>query len=196
MANAAYLLSVTGTHYNQFVENVLCFIGDTADGTQPLTEGRDLIDAFQANAQAEFCSCLPPTYTLDRYSARCVSPPGPGNVAHLQVINSGIVGTDGTGAVSENLCPVVNLVPPMGIKSQGRIYMPCVAKSSIDNNQFVAGYRTAINAFIGVMRGGMVNSSITWKLGIYSKKNGTAALALAQSLSAAIGFQGRRRRPL
>lgn len=196
MANAVYLLSITGTHYNQFVENVLCFIGDTADGVQTLTEGNDLMDAFQANAQAEYLACLPPTYLLDRYSTRCVVPSGPGNVAHRQIVNDGEIGTDGAGALSENLCPVINLVPPMGVKTQGRIYMPCIAKTSIDNNQFTVGYRTAINAFIGVMRGGMVNSSINWKLGIYSKKNGTGSLALAQSLSAAIGFQGRRRKPL
>jgi hypothetical protein len=196
MANATYQLSVTGTHYNQFVENVMCFQGDTADGTQTLAEGQDLIDSFVSAIVPSWLACLPPTYTLDRLSTRCVVPSGPSNVAHSQVINSALIGTFGTGAVSENLCPAVNLIPPMGIKTQGRVYMPCIAKTAIDNNQFVTGYRTAVNSVFGLMRIGFSISAITWKLAIFSKKNGTSSLCLASSLSAAIGFQGRRRKPL
>jgi hypothetical protein len=196
MANATYQMSITGTHYNQFVENVLCFQGSLADGTQTLEEGQDLIDAWIDGIIDPWCATLPETYTLDRLSTRCLLPAGPSNVAHRQVINQAFVGTFGTGAVSENLCPVMNLIPPMGVKSQGRVYMPCVAKTAIDNNQFVAGYVTAMNALFDAMIAGFSTSATDWKLAIYSKKNGTSSLALNHSLSAAIGFQGRRRRPL
>lgn len=196
MANATYQLSITCTHYNQFVENVMCFQGDLADGSQPLTEGRDLIDSFMGEIMTQWLSCLPPTVTIDRLSTRCLLPGGPSQVAHLQVINMALTGGDGSGAASENLCPAVNLIPPMGVKSGGRVYMPCVAKESVDNNQFVAGYRTAINATFEAMRVGFANSATTWKLAIFSKKNGTSSLTTAHSLSAALGYQGRRRKPL
>lgn len=196
MANATYQLTVTGTHYNQFVENVFAFQGDDADGTQTLAEGADLIQAWIDNIATEWLGCLPPTYTLDRLSARCLIPTGPNNEAHQQVVNDALIGTLGTGAVAENLCPVVNLIPPMGIKSQGRIYMPCIPKTALDDNQFTAGYIVAVNSAFDNMISGFSNSSTTWHLAIYSKKNGTSSLAQLHSLSAAIGFQGRRRRPL
>lgn len=196
MSNATYQLSITGTHYNQFVENVLCFQGDLAVGTQTLTEGKDLIDSFVNDAEADWLACLPPTYTLDRYSARCLLPAGPSNVAHLQRINAAKIGTSGTGAQSENLCPVMNLIPPMGVKSQGRVYMPCIAKEDIDNNALQAGYIAAMNILFDQLITGIAVSATTWKLAVYSKKLATSSLVQAHSLSAAIGFQGRRRKPL
>lgn len=196
MSNATYALTVTGTHYNQFLENVFHFQGDLATGTDSFSEGQDLVNSFIGGAQNELAACLPPTWQLDRYTTRCVLPAGPSNGYHQQVINDAIVGTFGTGAVSENLCPVMNLIPPMGVKSQGRIYMPCIAKTAIDNNQFTAGYVTAINAYFDALIAGISASATTWKLAIYSKTLGTSSLALAHSLSAAIGFQGRRRKPL
>lgn len=196
MANATYQLSITCTHYNQFVENVLHFQGDLADGSQPLAEGLDLIDSFRVVAMPLWIACLPPTVTQDRLSTRCVLPAGPSNGAHQQVINSAFIGTFGTGAQSENLCPAINLIPPMGVKSGGRVYMPCVPKEAIDNNQFTTAYRTAINVLFDLLRGGFSNSSTTWKLAIFSKKLSISSLATAHSLSAAIGYQGRRRKPL
>ncbi len=196
MANSTYALTVTGTHYNQFVENVFHFQGDLAAGVQTLTEGNDLISSFLSGATTQFQDCLPPTYLLDRLSARCVIPGGPGNNAHQQVIGSALAGTSGTGAASENLCPVMNLIPPMGVKSQGRIYMPCIAKEDINNNQMQAGYIAAMNTFFDALIAGIAASATTWKLAIFSSKNGTSSLVQSHSLSAAIGFQGRRRRPL
>jgi hypothetical protein len=196
MANATFQLSIACTHYNQFVENVLCFQGDLADGSQPLTQGRDLIDAWQNDLETLWLACLPPTVLIDRYSARCLLPSGPSNVAHKQVINDAHIGTFGTAAQSENLCPAVNLIPPMGVKSQGRVYMPCVPKTGIDNNVYTSGYITAINAAFHQMLVGMSASATVWKLAVYSKKNATSSLCTATSLSAAIGFQGRRRKPL
>jgi hypothetical protein len=197
MSNATYELRVTGTHYNQFVENVFHFQGDLASGTQPYTEGTDLISSFvNGSAIDDYRACLPPTYTMDRLSARCVLPGGPSQGAHKQVINSGFVGTSGTAAASENLCPVVNLIPPMGVKSQGRIYMPCIAKEDVNNNQLQAGYITAIHFIFNELIAGISDSATLWKLAIYSKKLGTSSLVQTHTLSAAIGFQGRRRKPL
>jgi len=196
MANATYALSITGTHFQQFVENVYHFQGDLATGAQPWTEGNDLIDAFRAGGETNMLACLPPTFRLDRYTARCVIPNGPGNNAHQQVVNDAAVGTSGTGAASENLCPVMNLIPPMGVKSQGRIYMPCIAKEDVNNNALQAGYIAAMTTYFDALIAGINNSATVWKLAVYSKKLTTSSLVLQHSLSAAIGYQGRRRRPL
>ncbi len=196
MSNATYQLTITGIHYNQFVENVLVFRAATADGVQTLTEGADLIQAWLDNISNAWLSVLPPTYQIDRLSARCLLPVGPNNEAHQQVINDALIGLSGTGAVAENLCPVVNLIPPMGVKSQGRVYMPCIAKTDLDSNQYAAGYISAIGTLFTNMQAGFSNSSLEWFQAIYSKKNFTSSLALSFSLSAAIGFQGRRRKPI
>jgi hypothetical protein len=196
MANATYQLSIAGTHYNQFVENVICFKGDLAAGIDTMAESEDLVESWLSNVVTAWLACVPPTYLIDRLSARCLLPAGPSSVFHHQVINDAHIGTFGTAAASENLCPAVNLIPPMGVKSQGRVYLPCVAKTAIDNNKFVAGYITAVNALFNLMAAGFANSATTWKTAVYSKKNGTSSLSLAHSLSAAIGFQGRRRRPI
>jgi len=196
MANATFQLSITCTHYNQFIENVMCFQGDLADGSQPYTQGKDLVDSWYGSIRTLWLGVLPPTVTLDRLSTRCLLPSGPSNGYHRQVINDALVGTFGTAAQSENLCPAVNLIPPMGVKTQGRTYLPCVPKTAIDNNTFTAGYITAVNALFTALEAGFADSATTWKLAIYSKKNRTSSLALQHSLSAAIGFQGRRRRPL
>lgn len=196
MANATYQLSLTATHYNEFLENVLHFQGDLADGSQPFAEGQDLVDAFLSAILPAWLATIPPTVLVDRLSTRCVLPAGPSNGYHHQVVNDAHIGTFGTAAQSLNLCPVVNLIPPMGVKSQGRVYMPCVAKTAIDNNQFVAGYITTIHTLFDAMIAGFSNSATVWKLAIYSKKNGTSSLALNYNLSPAIGFQGKRRKPL
>lgn len=196
MSNATYALSIAGTHYNQYVENVLHFQGDLATGTDTLQEGKDLIDAFE-NIVDDWLTLLPPTYIVDRYTARLVLPGGGDNgVAHRQVINQNHIGTSGTAAASENLCPVVNLIPPMGVKSQGRVYLPCIAKEDINNNALQGGWIGAVTTVFNELIAGISISATTWKLAVYSKKLGTSSLAQAFSVSAAIGFQGRRRRPL
>lgn len=197
MSNATYELRITGTHYNQFVENVFHFQGDLATGVQPYTEGMDLIDSFlQTSAIDDFRACLPPTYLVDRLSARCILPAGPSQGPHQQVINANYPGTSGTAAASENLCPVMNLIPPMGVKTQGRVYMPCIAKEDINNNQYQSGYIAAMTTFFDGLITGIAVSATTWKLAIYSRKLGSSSLAQAHTLSAAIGYQGKRRRPI
>lgn len=196
MSNATYQLVIQGTHYHEAIENVLTFKGDLADGSQPMTEGADLVDAFEGAVRTLYLGCLPPTFLLDRYVTRCMLPAGPSNNYHRQIINDARVGTFGTAAQSDNLCPAINLIPPMGVKSGGRIYMPCVPKTAIDNNLFTAGYIAAVQAFMAPLIAGFSNSATVWKLAIYSKKNATSSLAAAFSLSAAIGFQGKRRKPI
>ena len=196
MPTATYALSIQGTHYHEYVENVIHFIGDGAAGIETLAEGADLADSWVDNVLDAYLDLLPPTYLFDRVEARVVKPAGNSNVYHRQFINAGHVGTLGTAAAADNLCPSITLIPPMGFKSPGRIYMPCIPKESIDNNTYVALYQTLMGTFMTAMFGPFANSTINWAVAIYSRKNDTSVLAQAYTLSASIGFQSRRRKPV
>lgn len=196
MATTVHQLIISGLHYGQHVENVMNFIGDPTDGTQSLAEGKDLVDSWRAVIESKWLASLPPTYQLLRYEAGIVKPRTSQGNYHLQLINSGLIGTDGVEAQSDNLCPSITTIPPMGTKSPGRIYMPCIAKTSITNNQYTSAYGLLIADLMNELVAGFAASAITWTLAIYSKKNDSATPALSWTLSPAIGFQGKRRRPL
>lgn len=196
MATATYALTISGLHYGKRLENVMHFTGDPADGSNTLAEGKDLIDSFVDAAELNFLNCLPPTYQILRYSANVVHPRKISNVPHMDVTNAAKNGSFGTEAQSDNLCPSITLIPPMGIKSPGRIFMPCIAKEAIANNVYTGTYVTDLDIFMQSILADFAISSTQWHLAVYSRKNDTAVRALAYTTSPAIGFQSKRRRPV
>jgi hypothetical protein len=106
------------------------------------------------------------------------------------------VGQRGTEAVSEQLCPCVTLIPIMGVKSAGRIFLPAVDKNDINLNKPVAGYKTAISNLITAMIAGFSLLSGTIELVIYSRKLNSNSVCSTFNLSPVIGYQRRRARPV
>lgn len=196
MANATYLLSIIGTCGGEFCENVMAFQGDLADGSNTYAESQDLVEAFQNAEEVPWLACLPATYQLRRYEARIAEPAKNSNRYHRDRTPDNKIGTAGSAAQSDNLCPSISLIPPMGIKSAGRVFMPSIDKTSIANNQYTSGYIADLHNVFDDMIAGFTASTITWKLAIFSRKTGTSSRAQATVISPAIGFQGKRRKPL
>jgi len=193
VATELYELTVEGIHNGQFVENVLHFVGGNLTANDTWENGADLLQSFEDNILPLYLGCLPATYQLTRTTARRAITK-PSVVRHRQYQMGSLPGTLGAEASSYQLCPSIFLVPPMGVTTGGKIFMPCVAEGQIIGNTYQASYIAAIVAFCNAMLTNFGSSAITWQLGIYSRKHGTYSLALQTELSPLIGFQGRRKR--
>lgn len=190
-----YSLSVNGYHENQFVQNVLHFTPDSDAGVDTLTWGFDLINSWIDTLEVLWLDCLPATYYVSGYRARRVLPVH-AKTAWTSFQPGAKPGGISGGAQTLQLCPCVRLVPPMGTKTNGKIYMPAIAESSINGNVYQAGYVSAVTDFVTQAIVGASVTSILWKIAIYSRLTLAASLPTGYTLSPRIGFQARRRRPV
>lgn len=195
MATGTYLLGVQGTVQGQYRENILCFQGSIVDPNDTLAMGNDLIGAWIAHAEAPWLAMFPGSYFVDLYSARRATPK-PSAVAKRQYQSFSQAGTLGLAATSYNLCPSIFLVPPMGTKSGGRIFLPCCPQGQIVNNAYQAPFQTAMNNFMNTVTAGIAGAATTWTLAIFSRKLTSTSLVFSWGLSERLGFQGRRRSPV
>ncbi len=193
MATELYELTVQGIHAGQYVENVLHFEGDNLTANDTWTNAGDLVASFAANILGTWLSALPPTYQVTRLAARrAVGKPSV--VRRIQYQAGSQVGTLGTEASTLGLCPCVFLIPPIGIKSGGKVFMPCVPESQIIGNAYQSGYVTILQNLFNLMQANFGTGSITWQQAILSRKNNTFSLAISYRFSPVIGFQGKRRK--
>lgn len=193
MATELYELSVEGIHNGQFVENVMHFVGDNLTANDTWESGYDLLHSWETNIVSLWQACLPQSYQVTRTTARRILVK-PSVVAHTQYQMGDLPGTGATDAASYQLCPSVFLVPPLGVKSGGRVFMPAISVVDINGNVYASGYVANINALFTAMTANFGTGSITWQMAILSRKLGTYALVKAWGLSPVIGFQSRRRK--
>lgn len=195
MSTENYLLNIQGTVQGQFRENVLCFQSAGLNTLDTVAAATDLVAAFIAHAEALWLACLPQSYFLDLYTAKRAFPkPSASFSTQYQVFST--LGTRGVSATSYNLCPSVFLVPPTGVKSGGKVFMPAVAQADVVNNAPIAAYTAAVGAFFAACLTGLAGSGTNWQLAVYSRKNTSAALVNTIAISPRLGFQGRRRKPV
>lgn len=195
MATESYFLTVHGTVQGQYNSCVLCFTSAGVNTNDTNATGQNLILAFQAHLETAWLGMLPTSYTLDMYSARRCTPK-PSVVSKLQYQLGAKPGLFGTFTPAFNLCPTVFLVPPMGTKSGGRVFLPCAPAGQISNNLFQPGYIAQIDAFFGSAVSGAAGSGTNWQLSVFSRKLTVASLIQSWSISPGLGFQGRRREPV
>jgi hypothetical protein len=157
MATENYILSIngmTGSSYNQVD---LCFQSAGLSSTDTLDGAGDLVNAFIAHAQTLWLAMLPGSYNLNSLSARRAFPkPSASAVSQNQAFaNGGALGASSTGL---SLCPSIFLVPPMGIKSGGKIFLPAVGQSEIVDNTYSGAFVTAVDAFMTAVTAGLAGS--------------------------------------
>lgn len=194
MATENYQLSIQGSVQGQYNECVLCFQSSGLTSNDTLDAGGNLINAFITHGQALWLAMLPTSYSLDVLAARRAFP-HPSATAHVQNQAFAVGGTRGSDTTAYNLCPSVFLVPPSGVKSGGRVFLPCVPQGDIVNNSYVTAYANAVTAYFAAAISGFAGSGTNWQLAIYSRKNVSAALVNSFGLSERLGYQSRRRRP-
>lgn len=194
MATELYELRISGNHTTEYWENVLHFRGSNLSAGDVIVNARDLLDSFEASAQSAFCDLLPSTAAVNRLTAKRVDVGG-----GIEVVKQFQIG-DSPGAVSggasaQQLCPCIRLIPPMGTKSAGRFFLPCIAEADIENNAPQAGWITNLGALMTILLANFGTGTIEWQLAIYSRKNDSYTLALGYDTSPIVGWQRRRQRP-
>lgn len=193
MAVDFYQLRVKGLHETQFNECVMHFRGTNLTAADYVQNANDLVNAFNDALKTSWLNMLPSTYQLLRLTAKKASPGGGAEVSAQYDFGSA-PGNVAGGAAAQQLCPAIILIPAMGIKTAGKIFLPAIAETQIANNAPGGMWFSNLNSLMVDMLTGFSFSSILWDLVIYSRKNASFGEVLDYSTSPIIGFQRRRQR--
>lgn len=193
MATDYYRLRVQGLHQTEYNECVMYFKGVNLDVADYLENAADLNSAWLGDAQPLWNALLPDSQQTLRISAAKASAGGGAEITQQYALGGQAGGVAG-GAAAQQLCPVIRLIPAMGVKTAGKIFLPAIAESQVDGNAVNATWLSNVAALIATLIGGMQAGSITWTLVVYSRKNGTFSDVLTHDTSPIIGFQRRRQR--
>jgi len=194
MATELYLLEIHGTHTSEFWQCNLYFEGDNLSAGDVIVNARDLVSNWLNNAETQWLDMIPETCTMERLVARRVDVGGGISIVH-QYLYGNVIGNATGGSSGYQLCPIVRLIPPNGVKSAGRFFLPAISESDINDNTVDAGWVTRLAALMNTMIGGMSDGAITWTQAIYSRKLNQYHKAMDFDTSPIIGWQSRRRRP-
>jgi len=195
MAIGLYRTEWKGSLSGQYRENVIYYRLNPDPGGNGFDTAVQLITALNATFKPLWLGMLPPDYWLSAIFARQVGPL-PSSYASVDYEEFTQAGTLGDGAVAEQLCPCVTLIPPMGVKSAGKVFLPAVGKDQIQMNAPIAGYLTAIAAFFDPSIAGFSVAGGTASIAIYSRKLNISNEVSTYNLSPVIGYQRRRARPI
>lgn len=184
-----------GNLKGQYRANVMHWriLGATND--TPYDNALQLTSFIHSSIVPLFLDTLPDDYSLDAILVRRIGPTA-GNYAAVDYAPLSQPGSRTGPAVSEQLCPCITMIPPMGTKSAGRMFLPAVAKGDINLNVYLAGYITVVNALMaGMVTGGSVAGG-TASICVFSRKLNTVSAVLDYHLSPVLGYQRRRARPV
>lgn len=195
MASESYELRISGRSGLEPVQNVLHFVGGNLTANQTIINGESLIDSWKANIHGLWMAIMPLSYTLDCYQARRIIT-HPSAVASFQYDPLAESGSFSSTNQVDQLCPVVRLIPTMGFKSPGKIFLPSCPVGGVLNNQYTATYLTAIAAWANAIISNFGVSGKTWQSIVFSRKSNTTSLTVGWNVSARFGFQKRRRMPV
>jgi hypothetical protein len=193
MATDYYQLRLQGLHQTEYNECVLHFRGTNLTVADYLTNASDLLTSFSSDLLAHWLALMPSSYQLLRATAKKASTGGGAEISTIFGYGTQ-TGAQSGGAASQQLCPVIRLIPGMGIKTAGKIFLPCIAESDIDGNVVSAGWLTNVDALLTPMVSGFGPGSIVWTSAIYSRLNNSFSETIAHDTSPIVGFQRRRQR--
>lgn len=195
MAIGLYRSEWKGNLGGQFRENVIYWRLNPDPGGNGFDTANDLVTALNSTFKSLWLGMLPPDYTLDAIMVRQA---GPLTASYASVDYAPVteVGALGGGSTAQQLCPCVTLIPPMGVKSAGRVFLPAVANTMMNLNVPAPAYLTAIGAFFNPAIAGFSVSGGTASIAIYSRKLNTSSEVSTFNLSPVIGYQRRRARPI
>jgi hypothetical protein len=193
MATDYYRFRMQGLHQTEYNECVMHFRGTNLTAADYIPNAGDLLLSIENNVLGPWLDMFPTSYEVLRMSAAKASVGGGGEVNTLYQVGEA-PGTVSGGAASQQLCPVVTLIPTMGTKTAGKIYLPCIAESQIAANAVNSTWQTNLGLLMAPMIAGFGISSIIWDLVVYSRKNNTFTKIVDYSISPVVGFQRKRAR--
>jgi len=195
MPDELHLITIGGNVAGQFRENVQHWhiLGATND--TPYLNANSLAQYWDTTIRPLWLAVNADMYTLDYVNVRRLGPT-PGQYAQVDYAPGDQTGGRTGGTVGEQLCPCVTLIPPMGVKSAGRVFLPSVAKGDVNLNVYLAGYVTVVNTLFNTMITGSAVAGGLASLVIYSRKLNITSAVAAFHLSTVIGYQRKRSRPV
>jgi len=195
LATALYRTEWRGQNYGQFNECVMHWQATGISLGSAFDEANSLVQLLDSTFKTLWLAMLPDNYWLEGILARRIGPT-PGEYAIIDYDAESQPGTRGSGSPGAQLCPCVTLIPPMGVKSAGRVFLPSVSSTQINLNVFQAGYKTAVSNFFtpAIAFTSFLGGNV--QLCIYSRKLNIASEVTTFQLSPVIGFQRKRARPI
>jgi len=194
MAKELYKLTISGTHTTEYWQNDIYFEGDNITPNDPFLNADDLLGSWEASPLGAYQDLLPASVQIMRLQAQRIEL-GRQPVMTRQYQIAEAVGTVSGGAAAQQLCPIVRLIPPMGTKSAGKFFLPCIPESDINGNIVQAGWITRLQAYMDLILSNFGVNSIIWLAAVYSTKLNPYVDAVTYDTSPTVGFQRRRDRP-
>jgi len=195
MATALYRTEWRGQNMGQFNECVMHWLATGITVGSAYDEANELVQLMDSTFRSLWLAMLPDNYTLESILARRIGPT-PGEYAIVDYEAGSQPGTNGSGCVGAQLCPCVTLIPPMGVKSAGRVFLPSIGLTKLNLNVFLASYVTAVNNFFNpaIVFSSFAGGNV--QLCIFSRKLNSSSEVSSFHLSPLIGYQRKRARPI
>lgn len=196
MSTELYQLRIQGLNQQEYNECVVYCQGDNLSAGDVIVNAKDLLNSWETNVKTQWLDMLPSSYNLMRISAKRQDTAAGGVGVDTQYQYGTELGAQTGVAQVQQLCPIVRLIPPMGVKSAGRFFLPCISEGDIAANVPAAGWVTRLTALmVQWVQNNFGAGSISWQLAIYSRKLDQFHRALDFDTSPVIGWQRRRQRP-
>ena len=193
MANVVYQLIVVGQSAGQFFENVLHFKNGLTSDPDPTTAAQNLIDGFIQNVQDSLLDCMCLDSSITGFKAKRVNNGGSPTIAFPQTPAPGTV--SGTSATSATASLIVVPFIRTGKFYSGKIFVPGLSESVLAGNVISAPQRVNLDLFTGALET-FTESPNTWDYVIWSKTVSLPFSPYDFTVSAKVGIQRRRLRPV
>lgn len=192
--NDVYRLRLVGEVVGQFCENCLHFISDEAGAINPLLVAIELVDVVMTVNVFEYLACLPDNYELSGLHCKRVNNGGgpegfrPGNAAP---------GTRPGAAPISSVGPCIIFPYSAGGRwRSGRMFFPGAAGGDVIRNTFTPPLVNACEAFGINLRLPVLVFGHTFQFAIYSVASDVAHVPAGFTISAKIGQQNGRLKPV
>jgi len=196
MAQQTYRLVITGNAAGQFVQNVLHYQFDDAGYTTSQVAAAQLITKWHNTNAALWRAILPTDYLLKSYKAVKVT--GGGGFSSF-LPNPGTQAGTRPGAQSASaLNPVVIITPIPLTRARGKIFLPGISETDIQDGVFTAAYTSAVTSALSTLLDDLVLAGGGTPTAVYGwlKKDGVTFVTGDNSfLSQNLGTQRRRMKP-
>jgi hypothetical protein len=193
-------MTISGFLRGQFVQNVICGL------YTPISTQTDFESAFKAGRLwvegigSQYLDCLPVDYIGSSVRAQVFSTgalPDEGPAATIQLEFNGQPGTrTGTLAVT-SIGPII--VCPFEVSGRprsGKIFLPGVTETDVNNNRLTDELLTAIAAFTDLLINDITDGDgNTWKFKVYSPLEGNMFPPEGMYVSTQVGSIRQRQRP-
>lgn len=198
MPEEAYEHVITGHLSGQFVQTVLHSVIENTSSTNPYAVAEMLNDLFIGENEllSVFLDALPANYVGSSIRTRRVGPTGGPTAIALASLWDVSVGQRVGDIQSQQVNPLLILIPVDEPAKTGRIFMPGASEADIDEGQIQSGLVAKMNDLGTYLDAGWTVAAGTGKGGVYRRATKTVDPLGYFRVSPLIGTQRRRLKPI